>query len=118
MKRSIAALVSAAALLLVAGPAAAMASPVPSFIAIPHLNQTVAFDASSSVCHIGFCGYNWKYYGATTNRLGVQMGGTPTISYHFPAIGLYTVVLTVSEKCTPTGARWCPASASLPILVV
>jgi hypothetical protein len=118
MKRLTAALVSAAALLLAAGSAPAMASPLPSFIAIPTLNQTVAFDASASVCHIGFCGYNWKYFGATTNRLGAQMGGTPKLSFRFPAIGLYTVVLTMSEKCAPTSTRWCPASISQPVLVL
>jgi hypothetical protein len=118
MKRSIVAVATAALLFLAIGSAPAMASPVPSFIAIPTLGQNVAFDASSSVCHIGFCGYNWKYYGPATNRLGVQMGGTPKLSYHFPAIGFYTVVLTVSEKCAPTSSRWCPASISQVVLTI
>jgi hypothetical protein len=111
MKRSIAAAASAA-LLLATGAASATAKPVPSFTATAGVNQTVAFDASATVCNIAPCGYNWKYYGPTTNRLGVQMGNVANISYRFPAIGFYTVVLTVSERCSPKGASWCPASIS------
>ncbi|MEA2155021.1 MAG: hypothetical protein QOE11_1161 [Solirubrobacteraceae bacterium] len=117
MKRFLAAAASAA-LLLAIGSSSAMASPVPVFTALPSLNHTVSFDASASVCHIGFCGYNYKYYGPTTNRLGVQMGNVPKITYTFPALGFYTVVLTVSEKCSPAGYRWCPASISQVVTVL
>jgi hypothetical protein len=111
MKRSIA-VAASAALLLAAGASSAAARPVPSFTATPGLNQTVAFDATASVCNIAPCGYNWKYYGPTTNRLGVQMGNVANISYRFPAIGFYSVVLTVSERCSPKGSSWCPASVT------
>ena len=116
MKRSIAAAASAA-LLLAAGASSADARPVPSFTATPALDQTVAFDASATVCNIAPCGYTWKYYGPTTNRLGVQMGYGVKLSYRYPSIGFYTVTLTVSERCSPAGASWCPATLSKSVAV-
>jgi hypothetical protein len=109
MKRLLAAAV-ASALILVAGASSADARPTPSFTALAMGGQTVAFDASASVCAISYCGYNWKYYGPTTNRLGVQMGNLAKISFRFPAIGFYSVILTVSEKCSPKGVSSCPAT--------
>jgi len=111
MNRSITAAILAV-LLLAATSSVAAATPTPSFTATPGLDQTVTFDASSTVCDVAPCGYGWKYYGATTNRLGVQMGSVPVATYRFPSIGFYRVVLTVSERCSPASARYCPASVT------
>ena len=116
MKRSIA-VAASAALLLAAGASSATARPVPSFTATAGLDQTVALDASASVCNIPPCGYTWKYFGPKTNRLGVQMGNLAKISYRFPSIGFYTVTLTVSERCSPAGSSWCPATISKGVTV-
>jgi hypothetical protein len=112
MNRSIKAAILAV-LLLACSSSVAAATPAPAFTATPGLNQTFTFDASATVCNIAPCGYGWKYYGATTNRLGNQIASSdPVMSYRFPAIGFYSVVLTVSERCTPKGARYCPASVT------
>jgi opacity protein-like surface antigen len=117
MKRSLVAAVSAAALLL-ASASAASASPVtPTFTATPTAPKTVAFDASATVCPWGFCSYTWTYFTATTNRLGVQMGLDPKITYAFPALGYYTVVLKVGVRCSPRGVSSCPGTTQQTVTV-
>jgi hypothetical protein len=115
MKRSFAAAASAAVLLAAAE--SASAAPTPSFTATAMGDQTLHLDASASPCVNGPCGYTWKYFGPTTNRLGVQMGRLATIDFRFPALGFYTVTLTVSGRCSPLGASYCPATASQQVTV-
>jgi hypothetical protein len=111
MKRSIAAAAASLAMLF-AGAAAASAAPTPTFSTAAMGNQTVAFDASASPCTYGPCGYTWTYFNATTNRLGVQMGRVAKVDYRFPAFGLYTVVLKVSDRCSKGSSSWCWATTS------
>jgi hypothetical protein len=117
MKRSFAAVAAASAAMLLATAASASAAPTPTFTATAMGNQTMHLDASASPCVNGPCGYDWKYYGATTNRLGVQMGRVATIDFRFPSLGFYTVVLTVSGKCSPKGSSYCPGSTSQQVSV-
>lgn len=111
MKRSFAAAAASLAMLL-AGAAAASAAPTPTFTATAMGDQTVAFDASASPCTYGPCGYTWTYFTATTSRLGVQMGRVASMSYRFPAFGLYTVTLKVSDHCYKGSSSWCWATTS------
>ncbi|MEA2148215.1 MAG: hypothetical protein QOD69_45 [Solirubrobacteraceae bacterium] len=116
MKRSLAAAAASAAVLL-ATAASASAAPTPTFTTMAMGNQTLHLDASASPCANGPCGYTWKYFGPTTNRLGAQMGRVATIDFRFPSIGFYTVTLTVSGKCSPMGSNYCPGTASQQVTV-
>jgi hypothetical protein len=112
-------LIAVAASLLIVGAAAASpasASPVPSFVATPVAALTLAFDGSTSPCQYGPCGYNWRYFSPTTNRLGVQMGSVAKITFAFPAFGWYTVVLKVSDHCYKGSSSWCWNSVSQNVL--
>lgn len=102
------------ALLLALAPAAA-ARPTPSFTATPGADQTVAFDASASVCEFGPCGYSWTWDNGT--RLGVAMGKGVRITYRFPVGGPQTVVLKMSDRCAAGSATFCPATTSRQVLV-
>jgi hypothetical protein len=115
MTRPFAAAASAAMLLATAGPASA--APTPTFTVQAMGDQTLQLDVSSSPCANGPCGYNWKYFGATTNRLGVQMGRVATIDFRFPSLGFYTVTLTVTGRCSPLGSSYCPGAASEQVTV-
>jgi hypothetical protein len=118
MKRSSAAAAAAAsAAVLLATAASASAAPAPTFTATAMGDQTLHLDASASPCLNGPCGYTWKYFGPTTNRLGVQMGRIVAIDFRFPSLGFYTVTLTVSGRCSPLGASYCPATASQQVTV-
>jgi len=117
MKRSIVAAASAAALFLAFAPAASASPVTPTFTATPTASRTVAFDASATVCPWGFCSYTWTYFTPTTNRLGVQMGLDPKISYTFPALGAYTVVLKVGVSCSAGGRGSCPATTQQTVSV-
>jgi hypothetical protein len=101
------------ALLVAAAPAAA--SSVPSFTATPGVDRTVAFDASSSVCEFGPCGYNWRWDDGS--RLGVTMGQGVRLSYRFAQSGPQTVVLTVSGHCNAGSSSFCPRSLSKQVIV-
>jgi hypothetical protein len=116
VKRFIAAAASAA--LLLATASAASAAPTPAFTATPMGSQTVAFDGSMSPCLIGPCGYTWTYFTPDTNRLGVQMGLVSKLSYRFPSLGAYTVVLKVSDHCFAGSSRWCWATTSKTVSVI
>lgn len=116
MKRLFAVVV-ATLLIGAASASTAAAAPIPSFTATPVLpGLLVRFDATASPCQYGPCGYNWRYFTSTTNRLGVQMGYGALLSYTFPAIGWYTVVLKVSSHCTATGSTWCWGTTSQQVL--
>jgi hypothetical protein len=106
-----------------ASPAAAAPLPlplpaIPAFLATPIAGLTMTLNEAGAIpCQYGPCGYNWKYFTATTNRLGVQVGNLAQVTYHFPATGYYTIVLTVSNHCTATGRTWCPKTLSQQIYV-
>lgn len=100
-----------AALALTAAPAAATPTTA-SFTATQVAPLTVTVDSSSTVCPWGFCSSSWRYYGATTNRLGATMGTGSPLTFRFPAAGVYSVVLTYSVRCSAGSARWCPSTAS------
>ncbi len=117
MKRLIVIAVSALVLAAAAASPAAAGS-LPSFIATPTAGLTVALDEAGAIpCQYGPCGYNWKYFTPTTNRLGVQIGNLAQVTYRFPAAGWYTIVLTVSNHCTATGRTWCPKTISQQVYV-
>lgn len=90
----------------------AFATPTVTFTTTSLGDQTFAFDASSTVCRYGPCSYNWRYYGQTTNRLGATLGYGVKVAFRFPAIGIYSVVLQVGERCSPGSARWCAGTGS------
>ena len=106
VRRTLAATV--AALALSAAPAAAM--PAATVTVTPVAPQTFTF--TSSPCMFGFCGYSWRGYGQTSNRLGFTMGYGQTLTYRF-APGVYNVVVTVGGKCSATGTASCPAYGSV-----
>jgi hypothetical protein len=96
---------------LLACAAPASATPRPSFTVTQTAARSFTFDASATVCEFGFCGYSWRGYGTTSNRLGFTIGSGQVVAYTFPA-GTFSVVLTFSQRCFPGSARWCPAYAS------
>lgn len=114
MKQSIAVAATAFLLAVVCAPAARAAA-VPSFTATPGTDQTVTLDATESPCEFGPCGYNWKYYTDTTNRLGIQIGREAQITFRFPESGWHTVVLTVSSHCYDGSPRACPGSVTMQV---
>ena len=111
--------IAAAALALAAASASpAAADPLPAFVATPIAGLTMSLDAATAIpCRYGPCGYNWKYFTPTTNRLGVQMGNLTQVTYRFPAAGYYAIVLTVSNHCSATARTWCPKTLSQQIYV-
>jgi hypothetical protein len=103
MKRVLA---TAGAVAVVLGAASGTAAaPVPSFTADAVGDQTIALDASSSVCEFGPCGYNWRW--ANGSRLGVTVGSGVAVSFRFPEPGWKTVVLKVSQHCYDGSSSWC-----------
>lgn len=117
MKRLFA--VAVAALFIGAASAStAAATPIPSFVATSLPGLITTLDATASPCQYGPCGYTWRYFSSTTNRLGVQMGYGARISYTFPAIGWYTVVLKVSSHCSATGSTWCWGTTYQQVLAI
>ncbi|HTN22838.1 MAG TPA: hypothetical protein VL120_02555 [Solirubrobacteraceae bacterium] len=117
MKRLFVIAVSALVLAATAASPAA-AAPLPSFLATPIAGLTMTLDEAGAIpCQYGPCGYNWKYFTPTTNRLGVQMGNLAQIAYRFPAAGYYTIVLTVSNHCSATARTWCPKTISQQVYV-
>lgn len=103
-------LAALAATLCVAAPAAA--TPTVTFTTTSLGDQTFTFDATSTVCRYGPCAYNWRYFGATTSHLGATLGAGVKVTFRFPVPGVYSVVLTVSERCSATSRTWCPGRAS------
>ncbi|MEA2150865.1 MAG: hypothetical protein QOD69_2695 [Solirubrobacteraceae bacterium] len=114
MPRSIVAAVLAVACAMACA-ATADAIPAPSFTATPASDQTVAFDASATVCERGPCGYNWRW--ADGSRLGVTMGSGVRIAYRFSQSGPQTVVLTFSEHCATGSTSFCSSNTSQQVLV-
>ena len=110
------ALLVLATLALTASPAAATPTTA-SFTVTQSAPLTVTVDSSATVCPWGFCSSAWRYYGQTTNRLGATMGYGSPLTYRFPMAGVYSIVLTFSERCSPGSARWCPATASQTVAV-
>ena len=108
-----------AALALAAASASpAAADPLPSFLATPIAGLTMTLNEAGAIpCQYGPCGYNWKYFTPTTNRLGVQIGNLPQVTYRFPAAGWYTIVLKVSNHCAATSSTWCPKTISQQVYV-
>jgi hypothetical protein len=85
----------------------------PSFTVL-QVGNTVTLDAGASVCHNGGCDFSWRLYSDGGNRLGATMGFGPVLTYTLPAAGIYQVVLTKSEYCSPGGGaslRSCPRTA-------
>jgi hypothetical protein len=101
---------------MVAAPASATPTTA-SFTTTQTAPLTVTVDSSATVCPWGFCSSSWRYYTATTNRLGVTMGNGSPLTYRFPEAGVYSIVLTYSVRCFPASARWCPATASQSVAV-
>jgi hypothetical protein len=110
------ALLTLAVLALTAAPASATPTTA-SFTATQTAPLTVTVDSSATVCPWGFCSSSWRYYAATTNRLGVTMGYGSPLTYRFPEAGVYSIVLTYSVRCSAGSRSWCPATASQSVAV-
>jgi len=113
-------LLAVSVLIAVAFTAAEVASATPttaSFTVTQTAPLTVTFDSSATVCPWGFCSSSWRYYGPTTNRLGVTMGYGSPLAFRFPAAGVYSIVLTYSVRCSAGSRSWCPATASQSLAV-
>jgi hypothetical protein len=110
------ALLTLAALALTVAPASATPTTA-QFTAVQTAPLTVTVDSSATVCPWGFCSSSWRYYGPTTNRLGVTMGYGSPLAFRFPAAGVYSIVLTYSVRCSAGSRSWCPATASQSLAV-
>jgi hypothetical protein len=104
-------------LLLFVADRASAAPTAASFTATQVAPLTVTVDSSATVCPWGFCSSSWRYYGSTTNRLGVTMGYGSPLTYRFPVAGVYSIVLTYSVRCSAGSRSWCPATASQSLAV-
>ena len=84
-----------ASVMLLSFTGTASARPVAEFttsVVSPHVAQRVTMTYTGT-CDVAPCRIQWRWYKAGGSRLGVTIGEGRIVSYSFPAIGNYSVVV-------------------------